>query len=79
MHIYFRFLYNVLTFNNLIPNNNFKFVFLIFTINNIIGTKISVNFRIDMNKEIEHTYETSSLTHITWRHTRKKTAVFKLI
>jgi len=56
MHIYFKFLYNILTFNNLIPDNYFKFVFLIIiTIiiiiiiiiinnnNNIIGTNFQRN------------------------------------
>ena len=82
MYIYFKFLCSVLTFNNLIPNNYFKFVFLIIIIiiiiiiiNNIIGTKFSAEptaiFKIDLNKEIEHTYETSSLIQITWRHIRE--------
>jgi hypothetical protein len=72
MYINFKFLYNVLAFNNLTPKNYFKFVFLIIIIN-IIGTKFSAEptaiFMIDLNKEIEHTYETSSLIQITWRHT----------
>jgi cytochrome c biogenesis protein CcdA len=64
-HIHYKFLYSVLAFNNLIPNNYIKFVFLIIIIIIIIiiiGTKFPAEptpiFRIDLNKEIEHTYET---------------------
>lgn len=72
IHIYFKFWHKVLTFNNLIPNNYSKFVFLTI-ISTIIGTKFSAEtaaiFRTDVKKAIEHSFETSPLIQITWRHT----------